>query len=152
MSQIQEKLNFILHPNKASLPENLKVDAIRVHRQSLDITSSLCQNNGFISSKAKEVLHSSGKEIGPNLLAPPSSCVDVKVSHQSDDPSLETPDPATHKVNSRAKRTRSKRKLLESIPEPPPLSPLPSLIPASVRREFKKPRRAENQGNIHSKQ
>ena len=61
MSQIQEKLNFILHPNKASLPENLKVDAIRVHRQSLDITSSLCQNNGFISSKAKEVLHSSGK-------------------------------------------------------------------------------------------
>lgn len=61
MSQIQEKLNFILHPNKASLPENLKVDAIRVHRQSLDITSSLCQSNGFISSKAKEVLHSTGK-------------------------------------------------------------------------------------------
>ncbi|PFX24656.1 Breast cancer type 2 susceptibility protein-like [Stylophora pistillata] len=126
MSQIQEKLDIILYPNRASLPENLKVDA--------------------------EALHSTGKEIGPSLLSRPSSCIDVKVSHQSDDPSLEIPNQAAHEVNPGEKLRHSKRKLLESIPEPPPLSPLPNLIPASVRREFKKPRRAESSGNIHRKQ
>lgn len=126
MSQIQEKLDIILYPNRASLPENLKVDA--------------------------EALHSTGKEIGPSLLSRPSSCIDVKVSHQSDDPSLEIPNQAAHEVNPGEKLRHSKRKLLESIPEPPPLSPLPNLIPASVRREFKKPRRAESSENIHRKQ
>lgn len=36
---------------------------------------------------------------------------------------------------------QAKHKLLDHIADPPPLAPLPSPIPASVRREFQRPKR-----------
>ena len=55
-------------------------------------------------------------------------------------------------TTSSAKSRQAKRKLLDSIPEPPPLSPLPSSIPASVRREFKRPGRVQKRGTLRLKQ
>ena len=54
--------------------------------------------------------------------------------------------------STRAKSRQAKRKLLDSMAEPPPLSPLPSSIPASVRREFKRPRQVGSPGNVRLEQ
>ena len=51
-------------------------------------------------------------------------------------------------TTSSTKSRQAKRKLLDSIPEPPSLSPLPSSIPASVRREFKRPGQFGKRGTL----
>ena len=42
------------------------------------------------------------------------------------------------------KSRQCKRKMLESIPEPPPLSPLACAVSAGARKEFKRPRQVTN--------
>ena len=61
MCQIQQTLNAILHPNRASLSENVKVNTVGVYRRSSDIASGLVQNGDSNFSDATETLDSTGK-------------------------------------------------------------------------------------------
>lgn len=102
---------------------------------------SLLQENGSPSADGQEYRSAGFRQS--------TSCEDQLLSHKLNVSSIgETPNPVTPTASARATSRQSKRKLLDSIAEPPPLSPLPSSIPASVRKEFKRPRQVGTPGNV----
>ncbi|KAL9974012.1 hypothetical protein ACROYT_G020541 [Oculina patagonica] len=159
MSNIQQTLNTILRPNRASPSLDVKVNTVRMYGQSPDGVQSHDSTLGKRSSNVMDSLHSSGKENSSTFngqdhrlvgLAQSKPCSDHVVLTQSSVSSLEEPArQATSSASAHPKSRPTKRKLLDSIAEPPPLSPLPSSIPASVRREFKRPRHVGRPGNVH---
>ena len=102
---------------------------------------SLFQENGSSSLNGQEYRFAG--------LSQSTSCDEHTLSHKLNASSVEEPaNLVTPSVSAHTKSKQSKRKLLDSIAEPPPLSPLPSSIPASVRREFKRPRQVGTPGNV----
>ncbi|KAJ7376332.1 Breast cancer 2, early onset [Desmophyllum pertusum] len=157
MCHIQQTLNDILRPNRAS-PDpsvDVKVNTVRIYGRSSDTAPGWEQNYDSTLGKqpwdVTNTLDSTGKEncssfSDQEYRVQSASCNDHVVSNKSRVSSFEeSADLATPSVST---RTTSKRKLLDSFAEPPPLSPLPSSIPASVRREFKRPRQVGSPAHL----
>jgi len=164
MCHIQQTLKTLLCPNRVSPSVDLKVNTVRMYGRSSDSPSCRLQNyNPYLVKQSTDVTDSvdstnrqengspsvSGQEYRLAGFSRSTSgendtlLLKLNVSSVDEPANLVTPGACAH-----TKSRQSKRKLLDSIAEPPPLSPLPSSIPASVRREFKRPRQVGMPGNV----
>jgi len=158
MCHIQQTLTSMLRPNGASPSVDVKVNTVPTYgRQNY---------NSALRKKCTDVtvtVESTDRENGSPILSgqeyrlagfgQSTSCDGHALSRKLNVSNIEDPNnPVTPTASARTTSRQSKRKLLDSIAEPPPLSPLPSSIPASVRREFKRPRQVGMPGNVRLEQ
>ncbi|XP_068719868.1 breast cancer type 2 susceptibility protein-like isoform X2 [Montipora capricornis] len=142
MAGIQETLTSLLHPHRSSPPADVQVNTVRMYGNVKDRAPPAL--NAITESTDKENC-SNFKDGDDDWAGVTQTCMGNDSSGETQEqraPSFENCAALsrTQGISSRALDRQVKRKLLDSIAEPPPLLPLHSPIPVSVRRDFKRPR------------
>lgn len=146
MTGIQETLASVLRPHRPSQHADVQVNTVRMYGKSKYMAPNCSVHKCTSSNSLTVQLEYANKE---NY----STCDDTKANLTEDtvcnNKQGQTQRPLASNCESQSALTmpgsysnrQAKHKLLDHIADPPPLAPLPSPIPASVRREFQRPKR-----------
>ncbi|XP_074621370.1 uncharacterized protein LOC141879914 isoform X2 [Acropora palmata] len=146
MTGIQEALASVLRPQRSSQHADVQVNTVRMYGKSKYMAPTCCVHKCTSSNSLTVQLEYANKE---NY----STCDDTNANSTEDtvcnNKQGQTQRPLASNCESQSALTmpgsysnrQAKHKLLDHIADPPPLAPLPSPIPASVRREFQRPKR-----------